>query len=258
MYNGSPVVGAGFGHLFLKSPLLFGCIGVASALGYGVLGEDYDKIVSFTFDDGRVSVFEHVYPEFASRDIVGTLQLNSDTLDTYDIMTTAQVSLMERTGWYVGNHTMSHLDLTDISLDAVDVEIGGNLERMSDLFTKDITVFASPFGSYDDDVLEIASEYHDYHLRSNGGMNHIGSINPMEINRFQLDYEEPRTMEAICQEVVGSVNTWTVFNAHDIVADRDQVGDYHVHIDDLMALVDCLRDNGIPIMPVEEAVGIVF
>jgi len=76
-------------------------------------------------------------------------------------ITLSQLKLMQEAGWDIINHTLNHLDLTQISLDEAEKEIYGAQKWLLDNgFIKGARFFAPPHHRYNSEVLQIIKKYH--------------------------------------------------------------------------------------------------
>ena len=84
--------------------------------------------VSLTFDDGTLDQYEYAAPQLEKRGFRGTFNVNGhaalhpSALD----MDTLQIMDLDRRGHEIGSHTWSHMRLTELSFDDVQIEIDRN------------------------------------------------------------------------------------------------------------------------------------
>ena len=84
--------------------------------------------VVMSFDDADATVYQDAFPVMAARGMVGTSYVITDQVDNPDnpeTMTTAQLQSLYAAGWDLGNHTLTHANLTTLSLAAAEQELSG-------------------------------------------------------------------------------------------------------------------------------------
>lgn len=72
--------------------------------------------LTILFDDAGETVATVGYPIMSALGIVGSIPVNSATIDTAGYMTTAQCTTLHTAGWTMMNHTENHLHLPTLSL----------------------------------------------------------------------------------------------------------------------------------------------
>lgn len=138
------------------------------------------KRIAVTFDDGFRNVYETALPVLDEFGVPATLFVppayldgrNSDLLrrrhglpeSARDVMmSTEQLRDVAATDRFtVGNHSLSHPDLTTLSdREAVEAEVVGGRERLEDLLGVTVDCFSYPYGEYDDQVERVATDSHE-------------------------------------------------------------------------------------------------
>lgn len=135
--------------------------------------------VAVTFDDGHRSVCEHAMPVLRELGVPATVFLNPGLLDDraparfaarHDVasgegrvLTDAQVAeLVADPLVSIGNHTMTHPDLTAIRDQAGRrTEIVESRRRLEDRYGADVTAFAYPYGAHDARSRDLVEQTHD-------------------------------------------------------------------------------------------------
>ncbi len=105
--------------------------------------------VVVTFDDGHLDVFENAYPIMKELGQVGTLYLVSSWTNGSQLMQVDQVKEMIASGWEIGSHSKSHVNLT-LNHGSLVREVRGSKAELSEIYGVDVVSFAYPFGEQDE------------------------------------------------------------------------------------------------------------
>ncbi len=138
--------------------------------------------VAITFDDGLTSVLENAIPELVKRQMPCTIFFPSGALgsvpdweteeghDSRDaVMDPQSVKDLPTALVTVGSHSVSHPHLTDIPQDASRREIAGSMAALEQLTGRKVSLFAFPYGDFDDEILKICRQE---------GVSHTYCVNP--------------------------------------------------------------------------------
>jgi peptidoglycan/xylan/chitin deacetylase (PgdA/CDA1 family) len=117
--------------------------------------------VSLTFDDGYPSHISMVVPAMNARDLKGTFFVITDYVDSYpgwprwDSWREAAAN-----GHEIGSHTIHHLDLTQLTPEALQQELeGSRLKIDSEIPAQKCLTFSYPYGAYNDAVQAAVKQY---------------------------------------------------------------------------------------------------
>jgi len=143
------------------------------------------KRIAVTFDDGFRNVYENALPVLEAFDVPATLFVPAAYLDGQDayqlrrrhdlpasahdvMMGTDQLRDVAATDRYtVGNHSLSHPDLTTLSdRAAVEAEVVGGRDRLEDLLGVSVDCFSYPYGETNELVERVATASHEVVITS--------------------------------------------------------------------------------------------
>lgn len=114
--------------------------------------------VAITFDDGDLDVFQNAFPVMQDLGLVGTFYVVGTRLDSNGFIQVDQLKEMAETGWAIGCHSMTHIDLT-LNHDALTYEAGICKSALEKAVGVPVSTFAYPFGNMDEFVAGKVSKY---------------------------------------------------------------------------------------------------
>lgn len=128
------------------------------------------KPIILTFDDGHLDTYRNALPilqEFDMRAVIfviGNRDLQHAAWDRdierdeCPLMTDEQVLEARSEGFEIGAHTMSHVDLTELSGNKLKKEIEGSKRSVESLLGEKILSFSYPYGRLDDRVRSVVTQ----------------------------------------------------------------------------------------------------
>ncbi|MBI4217168.1 MAG: polysaccharide deacetylase family protein [Chloroflexi bacterium] len=225
----------------------------------------FGGIVTFTFDEGRMSTYEVAYPimkqwgyrglVFVLTDFVGRVW--QGIAGSVQLMGWNELKQLEEDGWEVGSHTASHGNLVAMSYAEIEKELVSS-KAILEAHGHKITAVSYPGGGVDARVIEIAGR--DYHM----GRAAISSTtrwdpfcNCQVEDIFQIDSislsEKVFTEERLAEYLSAVVDTgaWAVFLIHDVV-NRVSEGADQLSTANFEKLLGMVRDRGLRVMTMAE------
>ena len=125
-----------------------------------------EKYVILTFDDGYEDNYLYAYPilkEYGFTAIVFLVaDLKTNSWDEKEpqvrMLSTNQIKEMHNYGIEFGSHTLSHCDLTKVSLEETQRELSESKKILEDKIGFEITTFAYPYGNCNAQIKLLAKE----------------------------------------------------------------------------------------------------
>lgn len=117
--------------------------------------------VIITFDDGYKTVLTNAYPYLSARGIKATSYVISATVQNTDVnyMRKSDLDILYNAGWDIGNHTKNHYSLTTLSAADQLTQIKDCRDFLLNCgYTRSANHLAYPLGTYNDSVLQQATE----------------------------------------------------------------------------------------------------
>jgi peptidoglycan/xylan/chitin deacetylase (PgdA/CDA1 family) len=143
--------------------------------------------IIITFDDGWENVFLNAFSAMRAQGFPGVLYITSSYLNTAGYLSSSEVLEMVAAGWEVGDHSMTHLNLTS-DHDRVWVEASQSRLDLQDSLGIPINTFAYPYGAADTFVIEKVSQY-GYQAAVGVGTSSVqGLSNLFYLSRIQVGY----------------------------------------------------------------------
>ncbi len=213
-------------------------------------------VVSFTFDDARLGIYQYGAPTLKKYGIRATFYGVSDYISKgyYKNMNWDQVKqLKTKYKWEVANHTKSHKRLTDLS----DDEIREQIEQAHAAFVANGIVpetLAYPFGAVDDRVVDIVSDYYPVARMAWLGKGNQERFEGYGIRVYRPRYNQPAS--EIIQMVEKAVKNgeWLVLNFHNIVPDNP--GPYEYKRSELDKIAQYIYKKGYRTATIKEAMSL--
>lgn len=100
--------------------------------------------VSFVFDDGKSSVYNTVFPFFESYGIVGDIALVGSYVNRRGYLNSEHIKELIKKGWSLGDHTFTHPDMNQLSLEELSKEIELNRKFAKKVFNYEFSYFVFP------------------------------------------------------------------------------------------------------------------
>jgi peptidoglycan/xylan/chitin deacetylase (PgdA/CDA1 family) len=145
-------------------------LGLEEVIGYLRRQEPFpDSAFVITFDDGYQSVYQEAFPVLQEFGFTATIFItvgeeSSDRLPGMEgrtMLSWQEVEEMHRLGITIGSHTLTHPDLTSVSLNRIETELQRSKRMIEDRLSVPVTCFAYPYGYYDRPGREIVRRHYD-------------------------------------------------------------------------------------------------
>ncbi len=178
-------------------------------------------MVSFVFDDGNDTDYLVGKDLFAAHGAVASSAVTTGFINSANHMTTAQILELQRAGWEIMGHTVTHPNLKSLSVEALDAELAG---AKAELHRSGITVsnLVYPYNKNDETVRGVAARYY---RSGRGGTNAFNSpgLDPYFIRSFSMKHDLALSKGLIDRAY--AEKRWLVFYQHEIDA-KVKISDY--------------------------------
>lgn len=214
--------------------------------------------ISFTFDDGISSDIERAAPALASYGFTGTGYITTGCVGMIVVpnqcaaapnaphMSWSQIkSLQNSYGWEIGSHSVSHPLMSEITVSKIRKELTDS-KRVLEAQGIKVTSFATPYGDYDNRVLqEIAKNYTSHRPFHDTGYNTWPySNNNLKVQQVQAGVSVETVQGYIDHAITNE--QWLILVFHDI-QDEASVNpdDYQYSTADLLAVAAYAKSKNI-------------
>lgn len=117
------------------------------------------KSVVITFDDGWSNQYTHAFPLLRKYNYTATFFIFTNAIGHDYFLTWDQVRVLNNSGMTIGGHTKSHPYLLEIhDPDTLQDEIIGGKRIIEEQIGQEIGLFAYPYGSYTNQIIDIVKE----------------------------------------------------------------------------------------------------
>lgn len=184
-----------------------------------------EAVITFTFDDGSETIFRNAFPLFAKYKFPATLYLVTNCIGNGQwCVDWNQIAVMKNYDWEIASHSHTHPHMTELAEEQIEEE----LDKSIDVLKKhgyEARSYASPYGEFDERVLNLVKKRFQNHRKSWGGVN--GFNDSSHLNRYDISAIELRHSMSF-EEVKGLIDKaveerrWLVFLLHGIVKDAPQ------------------------------------
>ncbi len=152
----------------------------------------YTKPVALTFDDCFVYFYNNAFPLIKKYNVKATVNLIYNYMNGENYLTDAQVKEMIDSGLVsVESHTLSHRELTTISLEEQRKEILESKELFENRFGINLSTICYPVGDYNSKTIEISKEKYKYGLAMTGGVYYSDKHDLYSIPRIYANRSMP-------------------------------------------------------------------
>ena len=215
---------------------------------YRYVGFDKPRL-SLTFDDGWEENVNTVLPRLNSYGYKSTqYYATQHVTETND---PSGVIAFQGAGHEIGSHTITHPNLSAITLDQVILELTGSQDVLESITGKPVRNFASPYGGYNAAVINEIKKLYRSHRTVDEGYN---SKDNFDIYRLKVQNVLVGTPPAQIQQWIQKAqqdNTWLILVYHRV--SNNAPGPYDSYIADFDQHLAYIKNSGISVQTVDQA-----
>ncbi len=131
-----------------------------------------EAMITFAFDGSYLSTYTKALFLLQNYGYSGTVFVVTSRLNQPGYLTVSQLLEMAQKGWEIGSQGVTHFNLTQLSEPQLEYELQASKEYLESLGLK-VESFASPYGKYDERVINFISRYYFSHRTCQLGLNDL-------------------------------------------------------------------------------------
>ncbi len=212
-------------------------------------------MVSLTFDDGWYITYKNAIPILNNAGYKSTQYIIADYLQNAPgYVTTQQALSMKNQGHEIGSHSLSHPDLTTLSISSLTNEIQNSKSKLVSLGLGPINSFAFPYGAYNDSVLNAVKQAGYLNARTAQYVAEDMGYNEKTTDKFKLKAYSVETTTSVAQvkswiDSATNNKTWVVLVFHQIDNSKSQ---YSFTPSNLTKVVNYLKQKNTRVVTITE------
>jgi peptidoglycan/xylan/chitin deacetylase (PgdA/CDA1 family) len=159
---------------------------VAAPVTYGLQTDLREGMVSIDFDDGWKSAYTTGLPiveKYGFKVTQGVISSANTLWSSESYMTDDEIKDMSNRGHYIGSHSVTHPDLTTLSVPALNKELRNSKTRLERIINKKVDYFIAPYCAFGAREIKSASKIYKASRGCFTGSNNTGA----NFNRNNLD-----------------------------------------------------------------------
>lgn len=211
-------------------------------------------LVSLTFDDGWRSQYLNALPALERHRAPATFYpITGASLGADEYMTIDMIKDLASRGNEVGAHTLSHPHLPRLSAEETAAELaGGQANLRGWLGGRAGTNFASPYGEFDQPIIDACRGYYRSHRTVDEGVNAKSTFDPYQIKVRNILSGTTAEQVATWVESAIADRTWLVLVYHE-VAEEPVDPTYATTPERLASHLNAIASLGVPVVTVDQA-----
>lgn len=189
-------------------------------------------LVTLAFDDGWETVYSRGLPLFekyhvpTTQFIVSDFSLGKDPLRDY--LTVNQIKKMSAAGHEIASHSLAHCNAREMSDATLTDSINASQQQFTQKLGAEPKLYAHPFGSYDDRVIDKLSRQFSFIRSSDEGFN-SAYYDPHNIKIRSVESDTTSEQIKSWVDQAAGEHKWLVLLYHKV----GESGEYNVSVDQL-------------------------
>ncbi len=209
-------------------------------------------IVTLTFDDTWESQYTNGMPILNKYGMKSTYHVLTGSLNEFAYMTDSEVNAIKLNGDELAAHTMTHRDLTTLSASEVTAELSQPIAYMQQHYGVTPVNFATPYGSYNDSVVNKIKQYYRSHRSTDAGYNVKNNFNIYNIKVQNITAQTTLAEYNNWLTQAAQQKAWLVIVYHQV----DTSGDtYSVTPKNLDAQLQAIKSKGLVVETTNQALN---
>ncbi len=209
-------------------------------------------IISFNFDDGFRSTYEHAVPIMDAARLPATYYIITSYFGYEGYMTKEEILALQERGNEIGAHTRTHPHLDQLSANEALAEIAGSKQDLLTMGVTSVDTFSYPYGDYNDTVVSLVrSSGYSGARTSDDGLND-SSTDPMLLKFIWVTPEITFAEVKAQLDQAVTEKKWAILLFHAI--DEPKRNEESVPHEFLQQIVDYVKTLGVPVVTNSEGI----
>ncbi|HMN23840.1 MAG: polysaccharide deacetylase family protein [Ignavibacteriaceae bacterium] len=142
-------------------------------------------LIVLCFDDGHESIYDLAFPLMQQYQYPGVNFIPTGWINNSGVMNLEEIHEMAEAGWETGGHTVTHANLTTISIDSARAEISNNYNQLIN-FGLTHRCFALPAGHSNPEIDAIIKQYFEI-IRTSYNERYNFPLNKDRLGYYQVE-----------------------------------------------------------------------
>lgn len=212
-------------------------------------------MVSITFDDAWKTQYTKALPILTKYNMKGTFYITTQYFNTSlysGFMTRAQVKDLYVKGHEIGGHTVSHPNLTTVSLTKLRAELKNSKTTLDTLLGKPIKGIAYPFGEYNQTVIDEAKKIGYTNGRTVEGGFNTKTTDPFRLYAISPSFTTPIAEIKTAIDEAKRDGTWLAIAFHEIDTNGREYSNSPAYFEEVLKY---LKESQVEVVTVEQGLA---
>lgn len=212
-------------------------------------------LVTIQFDDGRAAQYTLARQPLLDHGMKASLFFITQNIEQQwtGYLTLAQAQALAADGHEIGSHTVSHENLTQLTTEQIEEELTASKQWLETNFGVAVEHMASPFGAYDERVVDAANRHYQSHGTVETGLNFPGA-DLFRLKRYTVTASmTPAQIHTLVQQARSS-RGWLILLFHDF-SSGTPANAYTYAVSDFVTVLDELAASGLEVVTTQQGVA---
>ncbi len=224
---------------------------------YPSIEKSTSGLITIWFDDAWISQYMIAAPILKEANMKAAIAVPTDTVGYPNFANWAQLRSLQRDGWEIDNHSVSHdCSMESWSAERIDKEMeDATQELWAEKLTSDI--FVAPCGVNSPQLIKEVQKKFIAYRGTEPGLNDLKNLDPYNLLvRNITNTTTVNEVQAWVQEAKNS-NKWVILVFHQVDEESKGRGeDYSISLEEFKGIVEYLKAAGIPVVLPSQALSL--
>lgn len=211
-------------------------------------------LITLSFDDGWKNQYTNALPLLKKYNFPATFFIITEALSTGGYMTPENIQKISHDGYEIGDHTLTHPDLTTLPKKEARKEIVSSRKYLQNLTGQTVDTLAYPYGA-ENTSIRTMSKNNGYVAARTASTLWSEGLNASTALRYDIASFSPTTAVSLAdmKKAVATAkkeNKWLVFSFHKIGGNGKD--EYSTTVSDLNELLSYIQNSGIRVVTLRD------